>query len=161
MAALLALLLPSLPAILLAPRPAAIAGRASALIVSPMRPPAVLMELVELVLTEENVVAVLNQAEAELGTMFGSDPQSARVGITGKAEFVELDGPIVVLRLSGRFWHARARVLERLEAYILERIPETVAVEVEDPSQLEDALDPATGLPINEVPSLGPPPPLL
>jgi hypothetical protein len=158
MAALLALLLPSLPAILLAPRWAGVAGRASSRVVAPMRTPGVLMELV---LTEENVVAVLNQAERELGTMFGSDPQSARVGITGKAEFVELDGPTVVLRLSGRFWHARARVLERLEAYILERIPETVAVEVEDPSQLEDALDPATGLPINEVPGLGPPPPLL
>eukprot|EP00967_Tisochrysis_lutea_P034491 scaffold41182_cov39-Tisochrysis_lutea.AAC.5 len=114
----------------------------------------------DMILTEVNVMTVMAEAERELGTMFGSDPQSAKVGITGKAEFVELDGPIIVIRLSGRFWHARSRVLERLEAYILERIPEAVAVEIEDPSQLEDALDPETGLPVNEVPGLGPPPPL-
>ncbi len=59
------------------------------------------------------------------------------MGITGRAEFVDLDGPIVVLRLSGRFWHARSRVLERLQSYIIERIPEAVAVEIEDASQLE------------------------
>lgn len=116
--------------------------------------------LMDMILTEVNVMTVMAEAERELGTMFGSDPQSAKVGITGKAEFVELDGPIIVIRLSGRFWHARSRVLERLEAYILERIPEAVAVEIEDPSQLEDALDPETGLPVNEVPGLGPPPPL-
>ena len=110
--------------------------------------------LLELVLTEENVQAVLDEAERDLGTMFGSNPESAAVGITGRADLVELDGPTVVIRLSGRFWHARARVLERLEAFVLERIPECIGVEIEDPSQLEDALDPATGLPVNEVPGI-------
>ena len=68
------------------------------------------------------------------------------VGITGKAEFVELDGPIVVVRLSGRFWHKRSTVLERIESFILERIPECIAVEIEDPVQLDDALLPEDAL---------------
>jgi len=147
-------------ALLLAPRtPTAggLAAPAAACRAAPMRVPTVRMEMV---LTEENVMAVLEEADRELGTMFGSDPQSAKVGITGRVEFVELDGPIVVIRLSGRFWHARSRVLERLETYILQRIPEAVGVEVEDLDQLNDALDPETGLPVNEKPGLGPPPPL-
>eukprot|EP00965_Chrysotila_dentata_P002377 77581-Pleurochrysis_carterae.AAC.2 len=64
------------------------------------------------------------------------------VGITGKAEFVELDGPVVVVRLSGRFWHKRSTVLQRISSFMLERIPECVAVEIEDESQLNDAILP-------------------
>ena len=91
------------------------------------------------ILTEENAIAVLDECMADLGTMFGSDPQSAKVGITGLVEFVELDGPILVVRLTGRFWHQRSRVVERVSSYVLERIPECVDVEVEDAAQLDDA----------------------
>ena len=91
------------------------------------------------ILTEENAIAVLNECMDDLGTMFGSDPQSAKVGITGLVEFVELDGPILVVRLTGRFWHERSRVVERVTSYVLERIPECVDVEIEDVAQLDDA----------------------
>ena len=36
-----------------------------------------------LVLTEENAQAVLDECQSELGTLFGSNPQSLKVGITG------------------------------------------------------------------------------
>jgi hypothetical protein len=53
-------------------------------------------------------------------------------------EFVELDGPSVIVKLTGRFWHKRADVVERVESYILERIPECVSVEIDDPASLDD-----------------------
>ena len=37
----------------------------------------------DLVLTEENVEAVLAECQVELGTLFGSNEQSRSVGITG------------------------------------------------------------------------------
>lgn len=92
-----------------------------------------------LVLTEENCLAVLSDCEKELGTLFGTNDQSRKVGITGRLEFVELDGPIVVVRLSGRFWHKRSDVLMRVSSYVLERIPEAVDVGIEDEAQLDDA----------------------
>ena len=91
------------------------------------------------ILTEENAVAVIAECMDELGTMFGTNAESARVGITGEVEFVELDGPCIVVRLKGRFWHQRSRVVERVESYVLERIPECVEVVVEDAAQLDDA----------------------
>lgn len=45
--------------------------------------------------------AVLLDAREELLQLF-----DLNVGITGKAELAELDGPVVRLRLSGRFWCA-------------------------------------------------------
>ena len=93
----------------------------------------------DLVLSEENAVQVLEQCETDLATVFGNNPDSARVGITGRVELVELDGPVMVVRFTGRFWHARASVLERIENYVLQRIPECIAVEVEDPAMLDDA----------------------
>ena len=75
---------------------------------------------------------------AELATVFGSNP-NLRVGITGGLELVELDGPIIVVRFTGRFWHARRTVLDRVENFVLAKIPECVAVEIEDESQLDDA----------------------
>ena len=90
------------------------------------------------VLTEENVEAILAECQIELGTLFGSNDQSRKVGITGAVEFVELDGPSVIVRLTGRFWHKRADVVERVESYILERIPECVSVEIDDPASLDD-----------------------
>ena len=91
------------------------------------------------ILTEENALAVLDECMDELGTMFGTNAESARVGITGEVEFVELDGPTIVVRLKGRFWHQRSRVVERVQSYVLERIPECVEVVVEDAAQLDDA----------------------
>ena len=91
------------------------------------------------ILTEENAVAVLNECMDDLGTMFGTNSDSNKVGITGTVEFVELDGPILVVRLAGRFWHERSRVVERVSSYVLERIPECVDVEIEDLQQLDDA----------------------
>ena len=71
--------------------------------------------------------------------MFGTNSESQAVGITGMVEFVELDGPMLVVRLKGRFWHQRSRVVERVSSYVLERIPECVDVIIEDAQQLDDA----------------------
>ena len=92
-----------------------------------------------LVMTEENVEAVLADCEETLGTLFGSNAQSLSVGITGHVELAELNGPFVIVRLSGRFWHARSTVLERVQSFIVERIPECAGVDVEDPSMLDDS----------------------
>ena len=115
------------------------------------------------ILTEENAQAVLEECMNELGTLFGTNADSRRVGITGAVSFVELDvrqlshplrsgisrdpfacvrcsqGPTLIVQLSGRFWHQRTQVVERVERYVLDRIPECVAVEVEDVAQLDDA----------------------
>ena len=95
--------------------------------------------MVDRILTEENAIAVLEECMEDIGTMFGTNEDSRRVGITGVVEFVELDGPILVVRLKGRFWHQRSRVVERVSSYVLERIPECVDVEIEDAQQLDDA----------------------
>ena len=99
-----------------------------------------LMQTIEpRILTEENAVAVLEECMEDLGTMFGTNSESQAVGITGMVEFVELDGPMLVVRLKGRFWHQRSRVVERVSSYVLERIPECVDVIIEDAQQLDDA----------------------
>eukprot|EP00752_Nemacystus_decipiens_P014769 g13148.t1 len=92
-----------------------------------------------LILTEENVVSVLAEAKKELGTLFGNNAENTAVGITGDCEFVCLDGPSVVVRLTGRFWHEKSTVLARVGSFVQSRIPECVDVEIEDPTQLEDA----------------------
>lgn len=38
----------------------------------------------------------------------------------------ELDGPFVKLGFTGRFWHARKMVLDRVGAYLITRIPEVM-----------------------------------
>ena len=63
---------------------------------------------------------------------------STGVGITGGVDFVEMDGPTVLIRLKGRFWHQRTTVLDRVANYLQQRIPEIVDVDVEDPYQLTD-----------------------
>ena len=53
-------------------------------------------------------------------------------------DFVDFDGPSVIVTLKGRFWHQSTTVLERVEKYIQGRIPEVVEVIVEDPWELTD-----------------------
>lgn len=102
-------------------------------------------------LTEENAKTVLAQCMEDLGTMFGTNDESRTVGITGTVEFVELDGPMLVVRLCGRFWHQRSRVVERVSSYVLERIPECVDVIIEDAVQLDDADEDELEKRLNEV----------
>mmetsp|Transcript_18271 Transcript_18271/g.38164 ORF Transcript_18271/g.38164 Transcript_18271/m.38164 type:complete len:160 (+) Transcript_18271:2470-2949(+) len=89
-------------------------------------------------LTEANVEEVLREATDELGTLFGTSEENRAVGITGSVELVSLDGPTVVLRLVGRFWHRRSDVLARVAQYLQTRIPEIFEVTIEDPEQLDD-----------------------
>ena len=91
-----------------------------------------------LVLTEENVEAVLVDCRKELGTIFGYLEENRGVGITGTVDFVELEGPTVVVELKGRFWHEKTLVLSRIASFIQARIPECVEVIPSDPSQLSD-----------------------
>jgi hypothetical protein len=90
----------------------------------------------QLEMDEETVLAVLNACRQEIGTLFGYTAENRGVGITGGVDFVDLDGPIVVLRLKGRFWHERTTVLTRVANYLQSRIPEIIDVIVEDEWQL-------------------------
>lgn len=74
----------------------------------------------------------------DIRTMFGYQAENRGVGITGGVDFVELDGPTVVLHLKGRFWHQRPTVLSRVGAYLTARIPEIVDVIVADDYELTD-----------------------
>ena len=89
-------------------------------------------------LTIDNVLGVLSACREEIGTLFGYSDENRGVGITGGVDFIDLDGPIVVLALKGRFWHQRPTVLSRVAAYIQSRIPEVIDVVVEDEWQLTD-----------------------
>lgn len=89
-------------------------------------------------LTEENILGLLAACRMEIGTMFGYTAENRGVGITGGVDFVEMDGPIVVLTLKGRFWHQRPTVLDRVGAYIIGRIPEVIDVVVADEYELTD-----------------------
>ncbi|KAE9590798.1 hypothetical protein Lal_00023378 [Lupinus albus] len=85
-------------------------------------------------LTENNVRQVLVDAREELGQIFDTS-----VGMTGKVELVELDGPFVKISLKGRFWHKRSTVLARVANYMKQRIPEILEVDIEDEKQLDDS----------------------
>lgn len=63
-------------------------------------------QLEPLLLTESSVNQALEEARSVLGTLFDES-----AGITGKVHLASLDGPIVVLRLEGRFWHKRSDVV--------------------------------------------------
>mmetsp|Transcript_5491 Transcript_5491/g.7424 ORF Transcript_5491/g.7424 Transcript_5491/m.7424 type:complete len:166 (+) Transcript_5491:209-706(+) len=90
--------------------------------------------LAELELTEENVEAVLVDARQHFDHLFDES-----VGMTGKVTLAELDGPVVLLRLEGRFWHERSMILARMGTYLMEKIPEILDVDIEDESQLSDS----------------------
>lgn len=92
----------------------------------------------QLDLDEETVQGVLAACRQEIGTMFGYQAENRGVGITGGVDFVDLDGPTVVLHLKGRFWHQRPTVLQRVGSYLTARIPEIVDVVVEDEWELTD-----------------------
>mmetsp|Transcript_3089 Transcript_3089/g.4117 ORF Transcript_3089/g.4117 Transcript_3089/m.4117 type:complete len:206 (+) Transcript_3089:41-658(+) len=89
-------------------------------------------------LTEENVQGVLAACREEIGTMFGYSAENRGVGITGGVDFVDFDGPTVIVRLKGRFWHQRYTVLDRVGKYIQGRIPEVVDIVIDDPYELTD-----------------------
>uniref|UniRef100_A0A7S2W728 NIF system FeS cluster assembly NifU C-terminal domain-containing protein n=1 Tax=Eucampia antarctica TaxID=49252 RepID=A0A7S2W728_9STRA len=89
-------------------------------------------------LTEENIQGLLQACRQEIETVFGYSAENRGVGITGGVDFVELDGPSVVLRLKGRFWHERSTVLTRVANYLQQRCPEIVDVTVDDEWQLSD-----------------------
>jgi hypothetical protein len=91
-----------------------------------------------MVLTEENVNIALARAKTELGSVFGNSAENVGVGITGNVELASLDGPCVVLRLTGRFWHKKADVLARVAAFVVNAIPEICDVSIEDVAQLDD-----------------------
>lgn len=93
----------------------------------------------DLVLNDENVEAVLEGARTDMEAVFGYAPDSRKVGITGTVELVEINGPFVVIRLGGRFWHQRSDVVQRVAKYLQERIPEICDVEIESADQLDDA----------------------
>ena len=82
---------------------------------------------------------VLEGAREDMAAVFGYAADSQKVGITGTVELVEIEGPIVIIRLGGRFWHKRSDVVQRVANYLIERIPEICDVEVEDAAQLDDA----------------------
>jgi len=92
-------------------------------------------------LTEDNVQALLAACRIEIGTMFGYTAENRGVGITGGVDYVEMDGPMVVVTLKGRFWHQRPTVLARVGAYIMGRIPEVVDVIVYDEYELSDEVN--------------------
>ena len=83
-------------------------------------------------LCEENAALVIEEVKAELGTIFGYDQGSRNVGITGAIALVEVDGPSIIVSLSGRFWHATDTVMLRVESFIKQRIPEVISVTLDE-----------------------------
>ncbi len=96
--------------------------------------------------TDENVRAVLDEFMAAAPSMFGCHEEARSVGITGDVGLVELDGPVVVLTLRGRFWHRRDTVLRNAAAYLMNEMPEISSCEIGDPDELLDLVyDEETG----------------
>lgn len=73
--------------------------------------PTIRAALDPLILSEDAVEQALEEVKVKLGSVFGNSEENRNVGITGEVSLASLDGPIVVLRLSGRFWHKRADVV--------------------------------------------------
>ena len=69
-------------------------------------------------LSEDNVLGLLAACRQEIGTMFGYTDENRGVGITGGVDYVDMDGPTIILRLKGRFWHERKTVLARVGSYL-------------------------------------------
>ena len=107
--------------------------------ITPQRRPIRRYAVEEMYLCDENVEKVLEGAREDMAAVFGYAADSQKVGITGTVDLVEIEGPIVIIRLGGRFWHKRSDVVTRVANYLIERIPEICDVEVEDAAQLDDA----------------------
>lgn len=89
---------------------------------------------------------VLESFKAASPSMFGMHEAAANIGISGDIQLLELDGPVVVLTLRGRFWHRRETVLRNAGAFLSQRIPEIAEVTVADEEELLDTLvDEETG----------------
>mmetsp|Transcript_20301 Transcript_20301/g.68120 ORF Transcript_20301/g.68120 Transcript_20301/m.68120 type:complete len:142 (+) Transcript_20301:39-464(+) len=85
-----------------------------------------------LVLTWDNVERVVEEAQTELGTIFGSSQENQDIGLTGALELVDIEGPTVIVSLSGTFWHSLDRVQPRVDNYIRTRIPECADVQFDN-----------------------------
>ena len=107
--------------------------------IAPQRRQTMRSAVEEMYLCDENVEKVLEGAREDMAAVFGYAADSQKVGITGTVELVEIEGPVVIIRLGGRFWHKRSDVVQRVANYLIERIPEICDVEVEDAAQLDDA----------------------
>lgn len=95
---------------------------------------------------EAAVRATLDDFKAAAPSMFGGHPDTVAIGITGDIALAEVDGPVVVLSLSGRFWHKRETVLANAGAFLRQRWPEICDVIVGDPGSLRDVVrDDETG----------------
>ena len=90
--------------------------------------------------TEENVQLVLDSFKAQCTTMFGCHQKAADIGITGDLSLFEIDGPIVVLSLSGQFWHKRETVMRNAGTFLMQVIPEIADVVPADEDDLLDKI---------------------
>lgn len=91
-------------------------------------------------LDEVNVRDCLHDfIESDYGNqMFGCHEWPASFGITGELEFVDIEGPEVILSLSGAFWHRRETVLGRAAMWLNACMPEINEVSVENMEELKD-----------------------
>jgi hypothetical protein len=73
-------------------------------------------------LSEDTILECLEDfIDSEYGrTMFGCHDATSNIGITGTIAFIELEGPQVILKLDGAFWHRRATVLGKAAVWLNE-----------------------------------------
>lgn len=88
--------------------------------------------------TEASLLEVLELCRRENSDMFGCHERCARIGITGDVELVDIEGPFVTIGLSGRFWHRRRTVLQRVGSFVSQRIPEIAEITLAEPDMAED-----------------------
>ncbi|KAG8460093.1 hypothetical protein KFE25_014238 [Diacronema lutheri] len=104
--------------------------------------------------TEGNLLEVLQLCRESNDDMFGCHERCAAIGITGDVQLVDIEGPFVTIGLSGRFWHRRRTVLQRVGAFVSQRIPEIVEITLADPAMAEDMEYDADGMLVEDKRSL-------
>ena len=92
--------------------------------------------------TEENALSVL-EAPAEPQTALGGSPEFRRRAPPAASSWPSWRAD----RGGGHHAQLASDVIARIEAYVLERIPECVGVEIEDEAQLDDNAEYDRGLP--------------